>query len=126
VAVVKVFVHGGLCLLADALHLIVFMCLFHRFRCCIIHLFLSIGINLGLKLFSLSLKLMNQPLGYSSFLPIEWDFIALFLKTPVVIHGLLESLSSKIHGISIFHGSATNLREKGSARLVLLWQEARV
>jgi len=55
------------------------MRLLHRFRSSIIHLFLSVGINLGLELFTLSLKLMNQPLRDSGFLSVEWDFIALFL-----------------------------------------------
>ena len=99
------------------------MRLFHRFRSSIIHLFLSISINLGFELFAFSLKLMNQPLRDSGFLSVEWDFIALFLKTFVVVHGLLESLPSKIHGVPIFHRSATNLGEKGPAGLVFFWQE---
>jgi hypothetical protein len=99
------------------------MRLLHRFRSSIIHLFLSVGINLGLELFTLSLKLMNQPLRDSGFLSIEWDFIALFLKASIVVHSLLESLPSKIHGVPIFHRSATNLGEKGPAGLVFLWQE---
>lgn len=77
--VVEIFLHWGFSLLADALQLIVFMCLFHCLGCCVIHLFLSIGINLRLKLFSFSLKLMHQPLRDSGLLSIEWDFIALFL-----------------------------------------------
>ena len=99
------------------------MRLFHRFRCSIIHLFLSIGINFRLELFALCLKLMNQPLRDSGFFSVEWDFIALFLKASVVVHGLLESLPSEIHGVTIFHGSATNLGEKGPAGLVFLRQE---
>ena len=124
-SLVKVFLNNGLFFFSYALYSILTVifidCLFHCLGGSFVHL-----VDPWLQLFALSLQFMNEPLGNSSFFPIQGYLVALLGELQIVFPGLFKTLSAEVY--SLFrvrvHLEASNLTKKGAPRLVFLGQEA--